>query len=177
MAPTQRPFLSNFLAAFRAHSAIQGKATSSPSAPSQQAHNQHPSTQATQPRTITTTTKHSSSATTTALSNLHSPRTHSASPLSTSPGTSPNGEHPTYGPHPPTHQSPQTQGATQTRYISSSRGRRGSDSSSEGFRDVLSAEKWYIGGRTATGEEKYFKLGVVRRQRSGDRLSLDRLSL
>ncbi|KAJ9137308.1 hypothetical protein NKR23_g9277 [Pleurostoma richardsiae] len=55
--------------------------------------------------------------------------------------------------------------------------RRGSDSSSEGFRDVLGADKWYIGGRTAAGEEKFFKLGVVRRVRSGDRLSLDRLSL
>ncbi|ROW05370.1 hypothetical protein VSDG_00509 [Cytospora chrysosperma] len=55
--------------------------------------------------------------------------------------------------------------------------RRGSDSSSEGFREVLGAEKMYIGGRTAAGEEKYFKLGMVRRVRSGDRLSLDRLSL
>ena len=55
--------------------------------------------------------------------------------------------------------------------------RRGSDSSSEGFRDVLGKEKWYIGGRTAAGEERYYKLGVVKRQRSGDRLSLDRLSL
>jgi hypothetical protein len=55
--------------------------------------------------------------------------------------------------------------------------RRGSDSSSEGFRDVLGADKWYIGGRTAAGEEKFFKLGVVRRVRSGDRLSLDRMSL
>jgi len=61
--------------------------------------------------------------------------------------------------------------------MTSSRARRGSDSSSEGFRDVLGAEKWYIGGRTATGEERYFKLGVVRRQRSGGSLSLDRLSL
>jgi hypothetical protein len=55
--------------------------------------------------------------------------------------------------------------------------RRGSDSSSEGFRDVLGADKWYIGGRTAAGEEKFFKLGVVRRVRSNDGLSLDRLSL
>jgi len=55
--------------------------------------------------------------------------------------------------------------------------RRGSDSSSEGFRDVLGADKWYIGGRTAAGEEKFFKLGVVKRVRSQDRLSLDRLSL
>ncbi|KAM0666995.1 hypothetical protein ACQRIT_005684 [Beauveria bassiana] len=55
--------------------------------------------------------------------------------------------------------------------------RRGSDSSSEGFRDAVGADKWYIGGRTATGEEKFFKLGVVRRVRSNDGLSLDRLSL
>ncbi|KAI0388605.1 hypothetical protein F5Y17DRAFT_470324 [Xylariaceae sp. FL0594] len=55
--------------------------------------------------------------------------------------------------------------------------RRGSDSSSEGFRDVLGADKWYIGGRTAAGDEKFFKLGVVKRVRSQDRLSLDRLSL
>ncbi|KAJ6784202.1 hypothetical protein PWT90_01780 [Aphanocladium album] len=55
--------------------------------------------------------------------------------------------------------------------------RRGSDSSSEGFRDAIGADKWYIGGRTATGEEKFFKLGVVRRVRSNDGLSLDRLSL
>ncbi|KAI2618018.1 hypothetical protein GGS26DRAFT_575179 [Hypomontagnella submonticulosa] len=55
--------------------------------------------------------------------------------------------------------------------------RRGSDSSSEGFREVLGADKWYIGGRTAGGEERFFKLGVVKRVRSQDRLSLDRLSL
>lgn len=55
--------------------------------------------------------------------------------------------------------------------------RRGSDSSTEGFTEVHGAEKWYIGGRTANGEEKFFKLGVIRRQRSRDRLSLDRLSL
>jgi len=61
--------------------------------------------------------------------------------------------------------------------MTSSRGRRDSNSSSEGFRDVLGAEKWYIGGRTAGGEERYFKLGVVRRVRSGGSLSLDRLSL
>lgn len=61
--------------------------------------------------------------------------------------------------------------------MGSTRARRGSDSSSEGFRDVVGAEKWYIGGRTAGGEEKYFKLGVIKRQRSIDRLSLDQLSL
>lgn len=55
--------------------------------------------------------------------------------------------------------------------------RRGSDSSTEGFREVLGADRMYIGGKTAAGEEKYFKLGMVRRVRSGDRLSIDRLSL
>ncbi len=157
---SQRPFFANFLAAFRAHSVIQqGKPTSPPSSSSQQAHTSSPS----QPRTITTSTK-PSGATTTALTSLHSPRTHSTSPLSRSPG-------------PATSPGPISTSETHGKYMTSSRGRRGSDSSSEGFRDVLGAEKWYIGGRTATGEEKYFKLGVVRRQRSQDRLSLDRLSL
>jgi hypothetical protein len=41
----------------------------------------------------------------------------------------------------------------------------------------MGAEKWYVGGRTAAGEEKFYKLGVVRRHRSVDRLSLDRLSI
>ncbi|KAH8775101.1 hypothetical protein BGZ57DRAFT_927991 [Hyaloscypha finlandica] len=159
--PTRSPFFANVLAAFRAHNAIQqGKATPSPSSPSQhQTHTSSPS----QPRSITTSTK-PSGATTTALSALHSPRTHSTSPLSRSPGPS---------------NSPGTagEGMQNGRYIPKSRGRRGSDSSSEGFRDVLGTEKWYIGGRTATGEERYFKLGVVRRKTSRDRLSLDRLSL
>ncbi|KAI6351585.1 hypothetical protein MCOR25_009854 [Pyricularia grisea] len=41
--------------------------------------------------------------------------------------------------------------------------RRGSDSSTEGFQNVRGAEKWYVGGRTATGEERFFRLGVIRR--------------
>lgn len=60
------------------------------------------------------------------------------------------------------------------------RDRRGSDSSSDsggGFKEVLGGEKWYIGGRTAAGEERFYKLGLVRRERSVDRLSLDRLSV
>jgi len=159
--PTQRPFFSNFLAAFRAHSAIQqGKATTSPSSqPSHSAASSttHPS--ASSPRTISTSSK--PGATTTALTSLHSPRTNSTSPLSRSPAQEGVG----------------SPGSGQQRYMTSSRGRRESDSSSEGYRDVLGAEKWYIGGRTATGEERYFKLGVVRRQRSRGSLSLDRLSL
>jgi len=58
------------------------------------------------------------------------------------------------------------------------RGRRGSDSSGEGFRDAMgTGEKWYIGGRTAAGEERFYKLSMVKRPRSLDRLSLDRMSL
>lgn len=158
--PTQRPFFANFLAAFRAHSAIQQQqAKATPSAPS---HPQAHTSSASQPRTITTSAK--TGATATALAALHSPRTHSTSPLSRSPG--------------PGSTSPGSSAAEQNqRYMTSSRGRRRSDSSSEGFRDALGAEKWYIGGRTATGEERYFKLGVIKRQMSKDRLSLDRLSL
>ncbi|KLU82323.1 hypothetical protein MAPG_01396 [Magnaporthiopsis poae ATCC 64411] len=42
---------------------------------------------------------------------------------------------------------------------------------------AAAARSWYIGGRTAAGEERFFKLGVMRRVRSNDRLSLDKLSL
>jgi len=149
--PTQtpRPFFSNFLAAFRAHSAIQQSKAPSPSTTTTTSHTSSHHTSPSQPRTITTSTKQHTGATTTALTSIHSPR------RNPSPGTSPG----------------------DGKYLGSSRGRRGSDSSSEGFRDVLGQEKWYVGGRTAGGEERYFKLGVVRRQRSGDRLSLDRLSL
>jgi len=55
--------------------------------------------------------------------------------------------------------------------------RRGSDSSNEGFREAVGAEKWYIGGRTAAGEERFYKLGMAKRPRSLDRLSMDRVSL
>lgn len=160
--PSQRPtFFANFLTSFRAHSAIPStQAKSSSTSPASQ--NSH-STSATSasntnhastPRTIHSSTKSSAGATTTALGQLVSPRTHSTSPLSRTPGS------PGFSASATTHHN----------------ARRGSDSSSEGFRDVR-AEKWYVGGRTATGEERYFKLGVVKRHRSVDRLSLDRLSL
>jgi hypothetical protein len=80
---------------------------------------------------------------------------------------------PVYGP--PNRPPPSYPTASEAR-----RNRRGSDSSSEGgmgYRDVLGAEKWYIGGRTAAGEERFYKLSMVRRDTSADRLSADRLSL
>lgn len=168
-----RPFFSSFLAAFRAHSSTIAPASSSPTkpatslSPSSQPSHSSSTTSSTSanttshPRSIASNSK--PGATTSALTQLHSPRTGS-SPLSTSPG---------YG-------AQTAQSNSQTRdQARGERGRfrRGSDSSSEGFRDVLGAEKWYIGGRTAGGEERFFKLGVVRRERSVDRLSLDRLSL
>lgn len=69
--------------------------------------------------------------------------------------------------------------------MSHDRHRRGSDSSSGsgGFRDALGTEKWYVGGRTAGGEERFYPLGMV--TRGGGRLgggsrrvgSVDELSL
>ena len=169
--PTNRPFLSNFLAAFRAHSAVShGKATSAsasthpnPSNPSTSTQTSTSQTVASNPRTISTTTK--SGVTSAALASIHSPR-NVGSPLSRSPGDAAYDGSPGRA---------AAMGVAGGKYMA--RARRGSDSSSEGFRDVLGAEKWYIGGRTAAGEEKYFKLGVVKRQRSGGSLSLDRLSL
>ncbi|CZT39813.1 uncharacterized protein RSE6_00019 [Rhynchosporium secalis] len=153
--PTQRPFFSNFLAAFRAHSTIQQTSKTTPQTSPQNTHpHSSQTTSPSQPRTISASTKQSG-ATSSALTSLHSPRT-STSPLGSS--------------------SPAAESASAARCIPP-RGRRGSDSSSEGFRDVLGAERWYIGGRTATGEERYFKLGVIKRHTSRDRLSLDRLSL
>jgi hypothetical protein len=38
-------------------------------------------------------------------------------------------------------------------------------------------EKWFIGGLTAGGEEKYYKLSMVKRDKSSDRISTDQMSL
>lgn len=165
--PSNHPFLSSFLSAFRAHSVIQQQSKHTTSQVTSQVTSSqaaHASTASaavshSSPRTITATSTTKGAATAT-LTSLHSPRAHPTSPLSTSPGD------PSSSPT----------ATTQRRYIQE-RGRRGSDSSSEGFRDVLGKEKWYVGGRTAAGEERYFKLGTVRRQRSWAERSLDRLSL
>ncbi|KAK4243926.1 hypothetical protein C7999DRAFT_44342 [Corynascus novoguineensis] len=166
---SQRPFfLSTFFAAFRQ----QTPATLSSASASSQQPNKH-STQASAttqqtpsatPRAISTTT---TAATT---SQATSPQSRSNGVMSQLPLHSPRHHH--HHHHSAGIPIPQSPG----RRDSHGR-RRGSDSSSEGFRDALGAEKLYIGGRTATGEERFFKLGVVRRVRSGDRLSLDRLSL
>ncbi|KAF2463664.1 uncharacterized protein BDR25DRAFT_245134 [Lindgomyces ingoldianus] len=148
---TNRPFFSNFLAAFRAQSAIQKAATS----PSQST--SHASSSAT--RTITTKAGPSSAGSTAAAvqatGQFQPTRQHTA----------------------PYHRSTSPTAKAFPIPGASRKNRRGSDSSSEGFREVIGSEKWYIGGRTATGEEKFYKLGMVKRQRSVDRLSLDRLSI
>ncbi|KAK2597404.1 hypothetical protein QQS21_006028, partial [Conoideocrella luteorostrata] len=155
--PSQRPyFLSSFLSAFRQ----QGPG---PSLQSGQQPNKHSQTSTAAAAASTTNYSQSTSAPR-AIST--SAATASAQANSRSPPTSvsihsPRGAGPASGiPIPNT---------------SASGRRRGSDSSSEGFRDAIGADKWYIGGRTAGGEEKFFKLGVVRRVRSNDGLSLDRL--
>ncbi|KAF2243207.1 hypothetical protein BU26DRAFT_569919 [Trematosphaeria pertusa] len=159
---TNRPFFSNFLAAFRAQSAIQKAATSQSTAASSYSHNTASSPNhnaSTSSRTIATKAGPSSPGATTAAvqaTGQFQPTRQHAAPYHRS--TSPTA---TAFPIP---------GASR-------RDRRGSDSSNEGFHEVMGAEKWYIGGRTAAGEEKFYKLGMVKRHKSVDRLSLDRLSI
>ncbi|TID19911.1 hypothetical protein E2P81_ATG07208 [Venturia nashicola] len=165
-----RPFFGSFLSTFRAHSAIQKAATSptSTTSPQTSAYSNTASTSTTSntpsaARNITTKASQSAGgATTVALqtSTTHftPTRQHSASPYSRSPGTG----------------TSSGQGGLNPLQ---NRGRRGSDSSNEGFKESHGAEKWYIGGRTAAGEERIYKLSMVKRPRSIDRLSLDRMSL
>ncbi|KAH7150423.1 hypothetical protein B0J13DRAFT_288626 [Dactylonectria estremocensis] len=149
--PSQRPyFLSSFLAAFRP----QGP-TMAPT-PQHQHHQQpkHPRDAASTsvPSAVAASATHQQTASSVAIRPPRGAAANAAvSPAATSQGTA--------------------------IPIPGSSRRRGSDSSSEGFRDVIGADKWYIGGRTPSGEEKFFKLGVIRRVRSNDGLSLDRLSL
>ncbi|KAK0721946.1 hypothetical protein B0T26DRAFT_644611 [Lasiosphaeria miniovina] len=167
--PSQRPFfLSTFFAAFRqqtpsslsAGAAGQPNKHTTPAAGGPSTYGSSPSA----PRSIA-----NNNATTQAASSSSGSR--SGGVMGQLPLHSPRGPH-----NIPIPQQQQQGGARRHHHHHHGR-RRGSDSSSEGFRETLGAEKLYIGGRTATGEEKFFKLGVIRRVRSGDRLSLDRLSL
>jgi hypothetical protein len=164
MTTTNRPFFGGFLAAFRAQPVIQKVTTPQAAAsaasyshtaisPQSQTYDASSST-----RTITSKTRSPSPGATTTVvqttGQFQPTRQHAAPYRSTSPTTK-------AFPIP---------GASQ-------RGRRGSDSSSDGFNETMGGEKWYIGGRTATGEEKFYKLGMVKKHRSTDRLSLDKLSI
>ncbi|KAJ5882072.1 uncharacterized protein N7529_000744 [Penicillium soppii] len=178
---SNRPFFSNFLAAFRAQS------TYKPSAPA--------------PQTLTTAQiSQSARAIATKAANSQGP-TH---PTSTSPSTSSH-HHQHHHTHSSTQATPAgpVQGPSQTQHYHAEqsqtstststpipirspadRQRRGSDSSSGsgGFRDAIGPEKWYIGGRTPAGEERFYRLGMV--TKGGGRLggsgrvgSIDQLSL
>ncbi|KAF2182848.1 hypothetical protein K469DRAFT_711561 [Zopfia rhizophila CBS 207.26] len=162
---TNRPFFSNFLAAFRAQSAIQ-KAATSPSATAPYSHNP--------PSTSSSTSGHTSSATAKTITTKAGP----SSPGATTAAVEAAGRFQPTRQHPaPYHRSTSPSAKAFPIPGASRKDRRGSDSSNEGFREVMGAEKWYIGGRTAAGEEKFYKLGMMKRQRSVDRLSLDRLSI
>lgn len=198
---TNRPFFSNFFSAFRARSGFQ-KASSSPThaggvsgaslskataaaAASTSARAAASNSPSLNNATTTTTTPSQiipssaplatspRKATTTTTSPISVPgvtyqRHHHTTPYSRSPGTSP-------GPARGFRSGSITPSSNTSNALA--RGRRGSDSSTEGFREILGAEKWYIGGRTATGEERFYRLGMVRKPPSIDRLSADRLSL
>ena len=179
--PTNRPFLANFFAAFRAHSAIQKASSASSSgvnsssvSVTQTSHVTASSTSnstslsAVGPpnsRSMATKTPTMPIGATTAavqaashLQTTRRARQASTSPLSASPGN------PNYL-------------GNAMGSASSPRRRSSSSSGDGGFRDVLGAEKWYIGGIGPGGEERFYRLGMVRRHRSIDRLSLDRLSM
>ncbi|KAF5658641.1 hypothetical protein FHETE_9794 [Fusarium heterosporum] len=165
--PSQRPyFLSSFLAAFRP----QGPSISTT------AQHQHQPNKHTRDTTTSTTTTAATSSTPSTSPTTTSTHHHHHQQPSQQQTTSSVAIRPprNTSSSPSTSTSPSNGTAIP---IPGSSGRRGSDSSSEGFRDVIGAEKWYIGGRTPGGEEKFFKLGVIRRVRSNDGLSLDRLSL
>ncbi|KAK3307129.1 uncharacterized protein B0T15DRAFT_165855 [Chaetomium strumarium] len=172
---SQRPFfLSTFFAAFRQQTTP--SSLSNASASTQQPNKHNPQPTAAQPASAATPRSITTSAAAVAASQATSPSTsasRSGGVMSQLPLHSPRHPHHHHHHHSGGIPIPQSQGT----HDNSHGRRRGSDSSSEGFRDALGTEKLYIGGRTATGEERFFKLGVVRRVRSGDRLSLDRLSL
>lgn len=179
-APTNRPFFANFIAAFRARSNPAFKTSSSPTSPASTslptASHAPPSPQSaavpSTSRTISTKATTTSSnglpaqgTSTSTNTNTTSSHIHAA-PLARSPGvSSPLGS---LSMSPPGTSTPLR-----------GRSRRGSDSSSSsgGFRDSLGPEKWYIGGRTAAGEEKFYRLGLITASPGGRPRSLDRLSL
>lgn len=175
---TNRPFLANFLAAFRAQSTY--KASSSSTGTSSLS-----SAQISQSaRAIASKAAGSGSSQThtsqTAQSSSQAPPAHTSS-------TSTHHSHHYHSESPPTAASPPPTPSSSIP-IPITRGpdrqRRGSDSSSGsgGFRDALGPEKWYIGGRTPAGEERFYRLGMV--TKGGGRLggsgrvgSIDQLSL
>lgn len=160
--PTNRPFLLNIFAAFRY------KATSPPfssthiqSARAIATKAANPQSQQTSPRSQTQvpnpSSSHTAPAPTSQSSHYHTEQSSSSNPSNHS--------------NPIPINSPERQ-------------RRGSDSSngSAKFSDAIGSEKWYIGGRTPAGDERFYRLGMV--TQGGGRLggsgrvgSIDQLSL
>lgn len=105
-------------------------------------------------------------------------RQHSTSPT---PGSrSPTAQSPTPFSAPPRGSFQRSRTPSETRIGGRPVQRRESDSSgsdSGGLKDRVGSQGWYIGGRTPTGEESFYRLGMVKRWNSADRLSLDRLSI
>ncbi|CCX33362.1 Similar to hypothetical protein [Tuber melanosporum Mel28]; acc. no. XP_002838645 [Pyronema omphalodes CBS 100304] len=130
--PTTRPFLANLLIAFRAHSA----ATQTP--PSQ--NNNQPGTKSssTSAKPVTATSSTSTSATAAVAAAAASAQSAAQSTSSMTSPTSP--VQPTY---------------------TANRGRRSSSSSTEGFVEPPSGEKWWIGGRNSDGQERFYRLQPV----------------
>ncbi|CAO2648373.1 Nn.00g076400.m01.CDS01 [Neocucurbitaria sp. VM-36] len=161
---TNRPFFGGFLAAFRAQPALQKAATSQAASVASYSH--------------TTTSPQTQSQDTATTTRTIAAKTRSPSPGATTVSVQTPGHfQPTRQHAAPYHRSTSPKAKAFPIPGASQRSRRGSDSSSEGFYEAMGAEKWYIGGRTANGEEKFYKLGMVKRHRSADRLSLDKLSI
>ena len=185
MPTTQRPFFYNFLAAFRAHAAIKAPPTTSPGPASATAALSTQAATASSSITQAAFNASQSSSSPPAPTPPAGPRAISAS----SPHKTPSSLVSAFSPpshaqshtsrHHTRHPSNNPMSRTPAGAFGHSGGtRRGSDSSSDGgFRDALGGEKWFIGGKTAQGEERFYRLGMVRRDRSGDRSSLDRMSL
>lgn len=194
--PTQKGFLFTFFSAFRAHSQPLPKPQASrpsgvasvagstqtiwTSATQNNTHKSGSSENIASPRPINpkaahayTTAATSAAATSTSPADLRPALQHNVSPQTHLPRATSSPGPPVYGP--PNKPSPSYPTSAESR-----RTRRGSDSSSDsgGFREVKGGgEKWFVGGRAANGEEKYYKLSMVKRDRSSDRISADQLSL
>ena len=190
---TNRPFLANFLAAFRAQSSY--KTTSSPS--SSATNTALP--QGAQ-RNFTTRAASSSSSsgsgssaaaetgmgTGTGTGNNTAANHYSTTTTSSQSTTTPAHTNANTNTHVHTHEPPASSPIpiTSPAETYDHHRRRGSDSSngSTGFHDALGPEKWYIGGRSPGGEERFYRLGMV--AKGGGRLggsarvgSFDQLSL
>ena len=192
--PTQSPFFANFFSAFRARSTpgpfqVKSSTTTGAISPANLTATAHISTAqatATSMNTRNLTTKigadGSVSTTSQTTGGAQNIKNVAASPfaattLSTSPGTAFYRRPPS--PSPSRHLAKSPTGHTTPTQMSRGRQRRdsGSSMSSGGFMDAMAAEKWYVGGRTATGEERFYQLGLVANNAGKRVRSLDRLSL